>query len=47
MFDWNPSEFSRLRAQYDWDNARADGDEDRIFRVQYIYGLGAHGAHKY
>jgi hypothetical protein len=47
MFDWNPSEFSRLRAQYDRDNARADGDVDRIFRVQYIYGLGAHGAHKY
>jgi len=47
MLDWNPSEFSRLRAQYDWDNARDDGETDRIFRLQYIYGLGAHGAHKY
>jgi len=47
MLDWNPSEFSRLRAQYDWDNARDDGDSDRIWRLQYIYGLGAHGAHKY
>jgi hypothetical protein len=47
MFDWNPSEFSRLRAQYDWDNARDDGNDDRIFRLQYVYGLGAHGAHKY
>ena len=27
MLDWNPSEFSRLRAQYDWDNARDDGDD--------------------
>jgi hypothetical protein len=47
MLDWSPSEFSRLRAQYDRDNARDDGDTDGIFRLQYIYGLGAHGAHKY
>jgi hypothetical protein len=47
MLDWNPSEFSRLRAQYDWDNARDDGEDDRILRLQYIYGIGAHGAHKY
>jgi hypothetical protein len=47
MLDWNPSEFSRLRAQYDLDNARDDGDEDRVLRLQYIYGIGAHGAHKY
>jgi hypothetical protein len=47
MLDWNPSEFSRLRAQYDWDDARDDGARDRVLRLQYIYGLGAHGAHKY
>jgi hypothetical protein len=47
MLDWNPSEFSRLRAQYDWDDARDDGETDRILRLQYIYGIGAHGAHKY
>jgi hypothetical protein len=47
MLDWNPSEFTRLRAQYDWDDARAQGDQDRTFRLQYIYGIGAHGAHKY
>ena len=47
MLDWNPSEFSRLRAQYDWDDTRDDGDQDRVLRLQYIYGLGAHGAHKY
>ena len=28
MFDWSPSEFSRLRAQYAWDDAR-DADTDR------------------
>ena len=47
MLDWNPSEISRLRAQYDWDDARDDGDTDRILRLQYLYGIGAHGAHKY
>lgn len=47
MLDWSPSEFSRLRAQFDWDNARDDGERDRILRLQYIYGIGAHGAHKY
>jgi hypothetical protein len=47
MLDWNPSEFSRLRMQYDLDNARDDGERDRILRLQYIYGIGAHGAHKY
>ncbi len=47
MLDWNPSEFSRLRAQYSWDEARDDGRRDRQFRLQYIYGIGAHAAHKY
>jgi len=47
MFDWSPSEFSRLRAQYAWDDARADGQTDRQLRLQYLYGIGAHGAHKY
>jgi hypothetical protein len=47
MLDWNPSEFSRLRMQYDFDNARDDGERDNILRLQYIYGIGAHGAHKY
>ncbi|HTU66018.1 MAG TPA: hypothetical protein VMF52_08720 [Steroidobacteraceae bacterium] len=47
MLDWNPSEFTRLRAQYDLDDARDDGQRDRIFRLQYLFGIGAHGAHKY
>ncbi|NJO12921.1 MAG: hypothetical protein HC872_05015 [Gammaproteobacteria bacterium] len=46
MLDWNPSEFSRLRAQYAWDDAR-DTDGDRQFQLQYLYSLGAHGAHRY
>jgi hypothetical protein len=47
MLDWNPSEFSRLRAQYAWDDARAEGVRDRQFTLQYLFGIGAHGAHKY
>ncbi len=47
MLDWNPSEFTRLRAQYDFDDARDDGERDRVFRLQYLFGIGAHGAHKY
>ena len=47
MLDWNPSEFTRLRAQYDRDDSRDAGPVDRIFRLQYIFGIGAHGAHKY
>ena len=47
MLDWSPSEFTRLRAQYAWDDARADGGRDRQFRLQYLFGIGAHGAHKY
>jgi hypothetical protein len=47
MLDWSPSEFSRLRAQYAWDDARATGPMDRQFRLQYLYSIGAHGAHKF
>jgi hypothetical protein len=47
MLDWSPSEFSRLRLQYAWDEARDDGDADRQLQLQYLFGIGAHGAHKY
>ncbi len=47
MLDWNPSEFSRWRLQYAWDEARDDGDTDRQLSLQYLFGIGAHGAHKY
>jgi hypothetical protein len=46
MLDWSPSEFSRMRAQYAWDDARA-AERDGQFFLQYLYSLGAHGAHKY
>jgi len=47
MLDWSLSEFTRLRAQYAWDDARGDGERDRQVRLQYLFGIGAHGAHKY
>ena len=47
MLDWNPSEFSRLRVQYAWDEARDDGERDGQLFLQYLHGIGAHGAHKY
>ena len=46
MLDWSLSEFSRLRAQYAWDQARAS-ETDRQFLLQYIFAIGAHGAHKF
>ncbi|HEX9207874.1 MAG TPA: hypothetical protein VF851_06535 [Steroidobacteraceae bacterium] len=47
MADWSPSEFSRLRAQYAWDDARDGGNTDEQWLLQYIHAIGAHGAHKF
>lgn len=52
MVDWNPSEFSRIRLQYARDRSRQDfstGEtiSDNIVFLQYIYSLGAHGAHRF
>ena len=46
MIDWSLSEFSRFRAQYALDDARASA-RDRQFLLQYILAIGAHGAHKF
>ena len=46
MFDWTPSEFSRIRVQYQQAKLRPDMTDNEIF-VQYILTLGAHGAHKF
>jgi hypothetical protein len=46
MLDWNPSEFSRIRLQYAQDKARRDETDNQFF-IQYIYSLGAHGAHRF
>jgi hypothetical protein len=46
MVDYSPSEFSRLRLQVTKDRASEDQDDNQWF-VQYIYSLGAHGAHTF
>ncbi len=46
MFDWSPTEFSRIRLQFSSDKSRL-GLTDNQALVQYIYSLGAHGAHKF
>lgn len=45
MFDWSPSEFSRLRLQYTQDNVLDQSDKQ--WYLQYIMSLGAHGAHQF
>lgn len=46
MFDFSPTEFSRLRLQLASDKSRLGVTDNQVF-VQYIYSLGAHGAHKF
>jgi hypothetical protein len=45
MADWSNSEFSRLRLQYNHD--RASLDSDNQLGLQYIFSIGAHGAHTF
>jgi hypothetical protein len=45
MADWSNSEFSRLRFQYNHD--RATDVTDNQFGLQYIFSIGAHGAHSF
>lgn len=46
MVDWSPTEFSRLRLQLASDKSRF-GVTDRQALIQYIFSLGAHGAHRF
>jgi hypothetical protein len=46
MFDWSPTEFSRLRLQLAADKSRL-GVTDHQVLLQYIHSLGAHGAHQF
>ena len=46
MLDWSPSEFSRIRLQLASDKSRAGVTDNQVL-VQYLYSLGAHGAHTF
>lgn len=45
MVDWSNSEFSRLRLQYNHDKSGLENDDQ--IGLQYIYSIGAHGAHAF
>lgn len=44
--DYAPSEFSRIRLQYNRDNTQPGRSDNQLF-LQYTLSLGAHGAHQY
>jgi len=46
MFDYSPSEFSRLRLQFASDRSNPAATDRQLF-LQYIMSLGAHGAHAF
>lgn len=46
MFDYSPSEFSRLRLQFAQEKSRPDATDNQVF-LQYIMSLGVHGAHTF
>jgi hypothetical protein len=43
---WYPSEFSKIRLQYNYDD-RSDIGEDHSVWLQFEFLLGAHAAHKF
>jgi len=47
MAEYNPTEFSRIRLQYNHDRSFSDGRTNREWILQFIFGIGAHAAHAY
>ena len=45
MLEWLPSEFSRIRLQYNHDDSYENAD-NQLF-IQYTHSLGSHGAHQF
>jgi hypothetical protein len=46
MLTFSPSEFSRIKLQYDYLNQNYGPNQNAIF-LQFLYAIGAHGAHPY
>lgn len=46
MLTFNPTEFSRIRLQYDYLNQDFSNNQHGLF-LQFQYAIGAHGAHTY
>jgi uncharacterized coiled-coil protein SlyX len=47
MLEFNPTEFSRLRLQYNHDKSARDEKTNNEMLLQLIFGIGAHGAHPF
>jgi len=45
MLQWKPSEFSRIRLQYNDDQSAIE--TNRAIMLQYTFSLGSHGAHSF
>jgi hypothetical protein len=45
-FTWYPTEFSKLRFQYNYDDRKGIGSDHSLW-VQFEFLLGAHAAHKF
>ena len=45
--EFNPSEFSRVRLQYNHDRSGRDGRSNNEAILQFIFGIGAHAAHNF
>jgi hypothetical protein len=46
MVDWSLTEFSRFRLQLAQDKSRAGVTDNQVL-LQYIFSMGAHGAHTF
>lgn len=47
MLEFNPSEFSKIRLQYNYDKSTRDGKVNNEWFLQFITGIGAHAAHSF
>jgi len=45
-FTWYPTEFSKFRVQYNYDNRKAIGTDNSLW-FQFEFLIGAHAAHKF
>ncbi|MCM8788522.1 MAG: hypothetical protein NC907_01900, partial [Candidatus Omnitrophica bacterium] len=47
MVEFNPSEFSKIRLQYNYDKSSRIGKTNNELYLQFIGGVGAHAAHTF
>lgn len=47
MLEFNPTEFSRIRLQYNHDKSARDEETNHEWWLQFVMGIGAHGAHPF